>query len=563
MAWVSRSDRFEAGAKVKPASDVLGPGSYVQHTSYEVDTSYAPFGSSKPLASDTSPKARPPKEEGPPPGAYDPKLPKAYDSGLPKKHVPFCSSATQREQLKVKGVSPGPGQYAVAAKYAEKQPNRTWGVPHSENKAVFRSTSAPSIPRDHQCFGYEESDNGRLVRQGRRDGQTWYSGRPNDSCGPGHYSFKEEVTKQRVTGGRMLGFRSQAKYDDLPGPGHYIAKAPTKQLPMYSAFASTSEQISTKGEKTRSQGPGPGAYGDLAVSKSQPDLRELHPELQYFGSTVERFKEDRKSKVPDPGAYTDPSRIPKAPKPSFGTCGRFQGADLLPGKQAPGPGHYDQTGAIGPVQTPSILGSTGSLAFGSMESKRGFAASKEQAPGPGTYKPLTSFPEEESAASVGPKQGSGQQWRPPRKPSAAFKSDTPKDVMTMSMMKEGMKLPPPGAYNPMYAGDICAVMRMPPKSEGFGSAGSRLGGGPPRTVAPGPGRYDRQEVTGGKRGGSFNRTAVEGVPAQGRPKGLGFESQAMRFKAPAKSKVAPGPGAYNTEPDWNSRTFNVHFGDVF
>jgi len=399
------------------------------------------------------------------------------------------------------------------------------------------------------------------VRQGRRDGGRWLSGRPDDCCGPGHYDFMVEPTKPRAVQGKFLGGPARPQdrpCTEVPGPGHYVAKAPVKQLPMYSSFACEVGQTSTKSEKTRSQGPGPGAYS-LDQGASRPDMRELQPELQYFGSTVERFKDEKRNRGPDPGAYTDPSRLPKAPKPSFGTCGRFQGADTVVATQVPGPGSYQPPGDIASSigATASILGSSGSLAFGSMESKRGFAPSKMQAPDPGTYMPLTSFPEEESTAKV--------RRRLPKKPMAAFKSETPKDVLTLSLQKEGQQRPPPGAYDPIHHQDAGAVMRLPPRHEGFLSAGPQRPDGPEskNVTAPGPGRYDRQEVTGGKRGGSFNRTVHESVPAKGRPKGLGFSSQDLRFKAKSPAKSTPGPGAYTTDPGWNTRTYNVHFGDLY
>jgi len=568
MAWVSRSDRFNASGKSTSVPDTLGPGAYGGHIAYEVEPSYAPFGSSKVLASASKSVDDRQKESGPPPGAYDPKLPKAYDSGLPAKKAPFGVGGAQREELKVKGVQPGPGQYAVAGKAPEKLPCRTMGVPQSEQRSIFRSTSAPSIPRDHQCNGYEEAGDGRLVRQGRRDGGLWLSGRPDDCCGPGQYDFKVDLTKPRVAQGKFLGGPARSNdrpATEVPGPGHYVAKAPVKQLPMYSSFACEVGQTSTKIQKTRSQGPGPGAYS-LDQKSSRPDLRELQPELQYFGSTVERFKEDKRHRGPDPGAYTDPSRQQRAPKPSFGTCGRFQGADMIVATEVPGPGSYRPPGelASGIGATASILGSTGNLAFGSMESKRGFAPSKMQAPDPGTYKTLTSFPEEESMASAGPR-GEKVQRRLPKKPMAAFKSETPKDVMTLSFVKEGQQRPPPGAYDPIHQQDAGAVMRLPPRHEGFLSAGPQRPDGPEskNVTAPGPGRYDRQDVTGGKRAGSFNRTVSEGVPAKGRPRGLGFSSQDMRFKAKSSAKSTPGPGAYSTDPGWNTRTYNVHFGDLY
>merc|ERR1719408_847977 len=120
--------------------------------------------------------------------------------------------------------------------------------------------------------------------------------------------------------------------------------------------------------------------------------------------------------------------------------------------------------------------------------------------------------------------------------------------MTVSMVKEGLQKPPPGAYDPVLVKDQATVVRLRSKSEGFLSGGERFQGGP--LAAPkgyhmnvGPGKYSPQVVTGGKRTGTFNRSICEGMPESGRPKGLGFEAQDKRFRLGAEHK-GPGPGSY-------------------
>merc|ERR1719221_4467 len=98
-------------------------------------------------------------------------------------------------------------------------------------------------------------------------------------------------------------------------------------------------------------------------------MRERYPELQYFGTTADRFSEGNLilNKNPGPGAYGEGKK--QRAKSSMALSDRFHYSD----KNSPGPGQYDpapDSKTSGPLGTVSILGSTGSLAFGSMQSKR-------------------------------------------------------------------------------------------------------------------------------------------------------------------------------------------------
>lgn len=195
-----------------------------------------------------------------------------------------------------------------------------------------------------------------------------------------------------------------------------------------------------------------------------------------------------------------------------------------------------------------------------MEARKGPDAGgskREERPGPGAYY------EGVEEMEIASRTSDNSQPRKPRKfkpPSSMFRSTVPKDAMTKQYEKDGQIGPPPGAYNPNASQDVGSVLRMPPKHEGFGSAAPRAKEIQSFT-APGPGWYKPGDVTGGKIAGSFNRTAVEGAPASGKPKGLGFESQTKRFKVRGDAKDFPGPGAYKTDPEWIKTTHNIHFGD--
>lgn len=229
--------------------------------------------------------------------------------------------------------------------------------------------------------------------------------------------------------------------------------------------------------------------------------------------------------------------------------GRFQKAGGK-AQDTPGPGSYKPTldsptsGASGTV---SILGAMGGMAFGSMERRAGMAPKQAgEMPGPGAY--------HDSSPSSRP--------RIPI-PDAAFASKTPKDIDIQRTIKAGSQLAPPGAYDPGHCHDVSPVIRMPTSSEGFLSAAPRAAPYSTKMVVPAPGTYGVPgEVTGGKTFSTFNRTMIEGVPRKGRPSGLGFDGSETRLKGPEErpGKQMPGPGTYDRNVEWVSKTHNVHFG---
>eukprot|EP00928_Gymnodinium_smaydae_P046841 TRINITY_DN31223_c0_g1_i1.p1 TRINITY_DN31223_c0_g1~~TRINITY_DN31223_c0_g1_i1.p1 ORF type:complete len:568 (+),score=50.87 TRINITY_DN31223_c0_g1_i1:106-1809(+) len=566
MAWTSKGDRFHTIDKSSSTPDRLGPGAYLGHQSHTHDVSYAPFGSTK-LRTEPGYKMG-----GAAPGSYDPKLPGkgSYDGGLPRPHVPFGASGDQRPVLKVKGISPGPGDYQLDPDRPKPQASRTMGEAKRDNHRMFRSTSAPSIPQAHQSYGYEEIGGGRLKLQAPRSGVTYLTGRTDDSAGPGHYEIQNSVG----SGGPGIRFgqcdrSGPLKDTGVPGPGHYVSRSEQRghiqRAPaVSSSFVSQSDhRPNLKGGK---DSPGPGSY---QVTGNKPtNLREIHAELQYFGSTVERFHAGPSATgpVPGPGQYEGvPKRLRPSLKPFCSSSGRFKPHNLTK-IDTPGPGSYDpalESSTSGPTGTVSILGAMGGLAFGSME-RRGGPVPKGIAeyPGPGAYH--DGGAEAASDTELDSGKNSRAAVRRTRPPSYAFKSATPKDVMTKNTVKMSATSPPPGAYDPRHARDCTTVVRMPPKGEGF------LGGAARFTYRgasdlPGPGEYKPEMVTGGKRLDTFNRTVVEGVPRSGRPQGMGFASQAKRFEGETSSgakRTSPGPGAYNTDPGWVKKTHNIYFGDV-
>jgi hypothetical protein len=571
MAWVAQGQRFTA--PVSPHD--LGPGQYHINRGFEFDNGYAPFGSTNPRSTSDVGAA---STAAPGAGSYDPQLPSSYDSGLPRKMVPFASSAMRIDvgARAKKDFRPGPGNYKVVADLKPPQRCRTMGTLQS-SKPVLRSSSAPSIPQAHQSFGYEEVGNGRLVRQGPKIGTSYLTGRPEDAAGPGQYDPDVSVIAPRAVNGSFPKGAARTNHStaETPGPGHYQAKKSIDldafQHRMGSSFASASDRGDSKREVQRKmECPGPGSYGQDLPRK--PNLREMRSELQYFGSTVERFKADASTKgsAPDtlgPGSYAQIGRRPEPPN-AKGFCitqERFQGDKA---SEAPGPGSYERPGITdesmtGPLSSFSMLGNQGGLAFGSMSKRISYP--KGSGPGPGTY-PLPGMSDFADDAPSDPERSRerSRKPRPSKLPGAAFASQTPKDVYTKSLVREGLQRPPPGAYDPVLVKDQATVVRLRSKSEGFLSAAGRFPGHAPAKgyeATVGPGRYVPQEITGGKRVGTFNRAICDGMPVSGRPKGLGFNGQDKRFRDTAADKL-PGPGTYNTEPGWITKSYNCHFGDL-
>eukprot|EP00747_Dinoflagellata_sp_TGD_P193982 gnl/TRDRNA2_/TRDRNA2_60866_c0_seq1.p1 gnl/TRDRNA2_/TRDRNA2_60866_c0~~gnl/TRDRNA2_/TRDRNA2_60866_c0_seq1.p1 ORF type:complete len:586 (-),score=76.86 gnl/TRDRNA2_/TRDRNA2_60866_c0_seq1:258-2015(-) len=577
-AWTTKGDRFGAQAKGR-TPDALGPGVYIQHKAYAEQESYAPFASTA-IRATSQPTAHMLANASPPPGAYDPVLPPKghYESGLPKKSVAFSTSGARLSKQYIQD-TPGPGTYPLKGMQVPMDLHRTMGEPQTKAKGhIMRSSSAPSIPRGHQTHGYEEAGDGRLIRQGPKDGQIWLTGAVGDNAGPNHYSPNDEVVKPRAVGGKILGFKMKGvagqQLSETPGPGAYTSaelriEAPRGPNIPCSAFASESSRQKSKYELERIRAqPGPGTYG-LGDRIKRSDLREQRADLQFFGSTVERFKSAAADKQPGPGHYHDGGRRAPIAGTVFSTDSRFKvpksyGAAATPGPGAytPSPGDRGEPETTGPMGTFSILGASGGLAFGGM-SKRFLPETLDQDfPGPGSY-PLNG--EDESDSSP---RGKGDNRRRALRrrqsaPSSFFKSGTSRDDTLKRAVKDGQSKPPPGAYNPVLPKDTTAVVRLHSKGEGFLGSEPRFRDQSSRYPRPEPGTYDApiaSELTAGKIAGTFNRCMTDSAPARGRPKNIGFAGSAERFKYKADTNK-PGPGAYNTEPNWVTKTFNCTYGD--
>jgi hypothetical protein len=319
-----------------------------------------------------------------------------------------------------------------------------------------------------------------------------------------------------------------------------------------SSFVSTSVRLPDKADSA----PGPGSYAQ--TWQSGKSARELNPELQFFGSTDQRFKGKKSEAVPGPGQYEPAGRkqARTRAKSNMALSNRFDSASGMPDSAQPGPGAYEleaQPGTSGPLGSASILGSTGSLAFGSMQSRSfgGFSEVKKVTPGPGNYETLSTVHE---GAGVPGQLRTGR--AAPQ--NAVFASESAKNSIIHHAERESKKVPPVGQYTPALAKDVSAVMRLPPKQEGFLSGAKRTDSFSSAPPVPGPGNYNPARagvLNAGKMLGTYNRSVIEG--ARG---GFGFNQTGKRFSD--KSGGQPGPGAYDTEHNWVTKSHNVHFGDV-
>jgi len=537
MAFVCRSERtFQA--KETGTAPEIGPGTYIRHVSYRKPVSYAPFASTVIRDDEPTHNAR-----APPPGTYDPKLPGGpYESGLPKKYVPFKSTESRFRAHKQseKSDDPGPGDYEMKGLGDIRLENcRTMGLP-PEQKASLRALSAPSIPARAQSYGYEQSNNGKLVRQ--RGPQDYVSGRNNDCVGPDHYYVDDVYTKKRVTGGMMcITPRAVGTKNYNPGPGHYDKEIKSKNARPNAAFRSTVGRGLK--ESTKDVMPGPGQY-DLG---SAINAEMVEPSYQFFGSTVERFNKKKPEGVPGPGSYKTSKDISDISTGKLAsTASRWRGSRTS--LRQPGPGQYETTEGFGidaeksmnTQKTFSVLGNQGALAFGAMSTRFVKSARQARDPGPGAYE-----------------QSDHEERKARTQPSSFFRSKVAKDgtKQIIERLNEDNAGPPPGAYNPRPVQETAEVVRIQPKHEGFGSAGVRFAAN--QSEEPiGPGSYNPRHPNSRKE---FNRSM--GMNRNGVP--IGFSTCSSRFDQPQKrAKDAPGPGDYNVEGNLVSKTYNTLFGEV-
>jgi len=133
----------------------------------------------------------------------------------------------QEKQSKEKEQLPGPGQYV--AEHPWVKPKRIAPKPEWQQITWNKMTNPPSIPSHENVFGYEEGNNGELVKQKNTD--KVHTGVKSDTVGPGEY----EVVKPLVDSKKGPTWHLPTKKPkpvptttdlekEIPGPGHYNAE---------------------------------------------------------------------------------------------------------------------------------------------------------------------------------------------------------------------------------------------------------------------------------------------------------------------------------------------------
>lgn len=360
MVFVSRAERkFEELARYD-----VGPGSYNLGQKNQVNQGFAPFASTtnRVLFQDSN--------YAPGPGSYEllKERKNKQSSQSPKKHSPRFNNQSKFE-------SPGPGAYSSPDQWKSKNKILRTFTSNSCN----RLPSAPSIPANHQSYGYDENAEGDLIMHTVPD--ETHTGLAQDSVGPGHYSIK------RTNKSGVCWFRSKSKRNlygsnqtgPEVGPGSYnesISISPLYKFKQSAVFLSK-----YKDEHLETELPGPGYYN---LSKSIKPKR-LPTRFQNFGSSSIRFSRKADQRDLGPGSYSLSSlktvKPGKTPFASSNTRFKYRNSET------PGPGSYEAK--INDTSTITVKSTIGAKVkegkgFGS-SGKRFKDKSLKATPGPGDY----------------------------------------------------------------------------------------------------------------------------------------------------------------------------------
>lgn len=242
----------------------------------------------------------------------------------------------KRTKGKTDKISPGPGQYEIINNWGDGhgvvQMQTAFGVDAAMMKSRqvgsptaavswLRLPTAPTIPSRAQSNGYEEGLNGELLMV--EDTNKHYTGRVGDNPGPGEYAPKLPHTRSSnaVNFGRgslrpeLVRIKPESKVEPRFGDNvlmdheERFLPSPPKQS---SAFLGSGRNGHVKPKQGT---PGPGSYNAPSSLKIKPKAPE---QLQFFGSTVQRFEQNRNvvplAGVPGPGAYGTASCFDKKPQ---------------------------------------------------------------------------------------------------------------------------------------------------------------------------------------------------------------------------------------------------------
>ncbi|XP_063773651.1 sperm-tail PG-rich repeat-containing protein 2 isoform X2 [Pseudophryne corroboree] len=425
---------------------------------------------------------------------------------------------------------PGPGTYDLQVgvdmdgikKTSSKSQNRVQSKAKKQQKTV-----APSIPVPAQAFGYEETEDGSLVRQ---------LPPPMDSTlGPAYYQLSNKETyatiKYRgVHFGKYSGKRTELQNCDVPGPGEYDidqesalhyenVNSKKEDKKKYEPFIPRYHEVILLQEEKKGV-PGPGKYNIirhfdvedrltksadiprppflshskrfLPVKSVTPapgiyneqrtafeSLKKISSMTQApFGHTSVRFSQDaRMQRTPGPGCYdifrygvANESFKKANQEYSKGAFGSSAARALsISNKDAvwmPGPAHYDVTD-----RTEEHYRHQATSVFSSGTERLYTQICAKDAPSPGSYNVCESY---EKLHSKG-------RYKPPRtvqakRKQACFLTAVPRNLT----LQDDFKVPGPGAYN-LLMKPVIQTSSSVTREERFKD---------PKDITPGPGSYE-------------------------------------------------------------------------
>ncbi|KAM6440399.1 sperm-tail PG-rich repeat-containing protein 2 isoform 2-T2 [Liasis olivaceus] len=330
----------------------LGPGCYdLPSRTRQIRGGYAPFLS---LASrGLEAVSQNDEDDLPGPGSYEIERRQKIVKG---------GQSPQYKEKRFKDIhsdTPGPGTYCQPPSVNPEvsKARRQLKMPSAQKLAgcikYFRKSEAPSIPSQGQAFGYEEAEDGTLIK---------YSHPVRDSTlGPAYYQtiYNETYPTMKYKGvhfGNLTEKRDKFKPHEGPGPADYdvipesavhcenvnIKKEDQKKCVLY--IPRYHEEIVLQEEKKGV--PGPGQYDiksqfGKAGSVTQSEVRRVP-----FLSLSERFA-PVKSSAPAPGTYDETRSALESLRRPYGsksipfghTSVRFTQDSRL--QKTPGPAYYN------------------------------------------------------------------------------------------------------------------------------------------------------------------------------------------------------------------------------
>uniref|UniRef100_A0A8D0C2U8 Sperm tail PG-rich repeat containing 2 n=1 Tax=Salvator merianae TaxID=96440 RepID=A0A8D0C2U8_SALMN len=443
-----------------------------------------------------------------------------YDIDKMQKSIKGGQSLQYREKRfkEIRTDTPGPGTYCQPPLLGQDicYVKRSSKVPAAQKVAdnikAFRKSEAPSIPSQGQSYGYEELEDGTLIKHNPPA--------VDSTLGPAYYqtTYNETYSTMKYKGvhfGNLTEKRHQFKPHEGPGPADYD---------VIQESAVHYENINIRKEDQRKY--------DLYIPRYH-EVIVLQEEKKRFAPV--------KTSTPAPGTYNETrcalESLKKAAKTKnipFGrTAVRFTQDYRL--QKSPGPAFYN-------VLNYSIATQSFKKALLEKKKKGGFGSSVPR---------LLYLVKREAFHTPGPAdyqvKESTEEPRKKKKQLSVFASATER-IPAMST-----EAPPPGSYDVQksFEKSQCKSEYMPPrtavakrKHASFLSGTFRQGISKNEDNAPGPGSYNPEAYNSNVKSPSSVTTWV---------------SKEERFKQ-AKDDT-PGPGAYELSPLFRDtvlkRTFNA------